>query len=685
MSEVNKNLGHATAYGYAKSKGYTGTEEQFAELMASYADVAEDAAQSASEAAQSATAAAASATNAASSASGATQSAQSASASATSASQSATAATSAVSTAQTAAQTATTKASEASQSATTAQTQAQNAMTHASNAQTFANNAQTSATQAAASATTANDSANLAVEVAESIPEDYTDLSNTVSDLLSALYHKEICSVDDYQQGVWGASGGAYNSTITTAICNINNIPANVAVIACSNEYKIRLQAWDDNGYYRGVFDGTGFVFSNPNYFQTKFDLFEMAENFPVYRFRVCMFKADDTGSVTPSDATYLWYLYLNEKDILTPQMLWRNGTPSNSNNLNGITLINILPNDSATSLTIVVNVPLTEGHKYRYTLTTYTISEGKTIESVSYRVTSDKEIFSTNQFANYKLDDGSIGFAICLTERDSDNVAVPLRVETFDTSKISVIRNYDVKTIETGDYMVDATFLKTNLVGTKYVGQIKGSQGFCKYDGYYYSSSGNGTLYKQDSSLTQVATASLALGHCNCLQLGHNGKAYASGWDDQKVYEVDLATMTITNTYTLPTTGYTTVAVDDMAGLMYIFQRDTSPGSAEEAYNFITYDYVNEQIVSSRKTPIAFGAQQGLDFVNGRIFVTYGLGTNAIPNGYVVFDTNGNVLCEYVFNSFATSEPQGVIVDRDTYDIYIKIDGTSLRKVIRY
>lgn len=78
-------------------------------------------------------------------------------------------------------------ATQAAQSASTAQTQAQNAMTHASNAQTFANNAQTSATQAAASATTANDSAKLAVEVAESIPADYTTLSNDVDDLKSAL------------------------------------------------------------------------------------------------------------------------------------------------------------------------------------------------------------------------------------------------------------------------------------------------------------------------------------------------------------------------------------------------------------------------------------------------------------------------------------------------------------------
>ena len=39
----HQNLGHATAYAYAKSKGYTGTEEEFAELMASYAEVAQEA------------------------------------------------------------------------------------------------------------------------------------------------------------------------------------------------------------------------------------------------------------------------------------------------------------------------------------------------------------------------------------------------------------------------------------------------------------------------------------------------------------------------------------------------------------------------------------------------------------------------------------------------------------------
>lgn len=51
---ITKDLGMVTAYAYAVSKGYTGTETQFAELMASYASVAQEAVNAALAAAQSA-------------------------------------------------------------------------------------------------------------------------------------------------------------------------------------------------------------------------------------------------------------------------------------------------------------------------------------------------------------------------------------------------------------------------------------------------------------------------------------------------------------------------------------------------------------------------------------------------------------------------------------------------------
>ena len=49
------NIGHMSAWSLARSRGYTGTKEEYAELMASYATVAEQAVESATNASQSAT------------------------------------------------------------------------------------------------------------------------------------------------------------------------------------------------------------------------------------------------------------------------------------------------------------------------------------------------------------------------------------------------------------------------------------------------------------------------------------------------------------------------------------------------------------------------------------------------------------------------------------------------------
>jgi hypothetical protein len=109
-------------------------------------------------------------------------------------------------------------------------------------------------------------------------------------------------------------------------------------------------------------------------------------------------------------------------------------------------------------------------------------------------------------------------------------------------------------------------------------------------------------------------------------------------------VYIFDLENKTVIGTIALPTTGYTTCAIDDVNGLAYIFQRTSYPNTKEN-YNFIVYDYVNDSVVSTKKTTRAFGAVQACDFIDGKIFVLYGLGTTAVPNGYVVFNTNGGDL----------------------------------------
>ena len=178
---VKKNLGIVTAYGYARSKGYEGTEEEVAELMASYAEVAEDAAQSASEAAQSATNAAGSATAASGSAVSAANSATSASGSAqdaetaqAAAQQSATAAAGSATSASGSATAASGSAAQAAQSATSAAGSATSAQSYSGTAASAAQAASGSADDADTSATAAAASAAAAAESARTLTIDDT-------------------------------------------------------------------------------------------------------------------------------------------------------------------------------------------------------------------------------------------------------------------------------------------------------------------------------------------------------------------------------------------------------------------------------------------------------------------------------------------------------------------------------
>lgn len=160
---INKNLGTVTAYGYAKSKGYTGTEEEFAELMADYATVGQQAAESAQEAAASAQGAQA-AKDAAEVAASSAQA--SGSAAASSASAAATAAQAASSSA-TAASTAQQGAAAAQEAAVSAQGAAEQAATAAGTAKNAAQTAQQSAEDAKVGAVTAQGQAEQAASSAQ--------------------------------------------------------------------------------------------------------------------------------------------------------------------------------------------------------------------------------------------------------------------------------------------------------------------------------------------------------------------------------------------------------------------------------------------------------------------------------------------------------------------------------------
>lgn len=178
MATIVKDLGAVSAYAYAVEQGYTGTEEEFAELMASYATVAQSAAASATEAAQSATAAAGSASSASGSAATATTKASEAATSATNAGASATAAAG--------------SASSAADSAAAAATYETNTARSATAAADSAATASSKAAEAAQSATDADaakqaaQAAQGAAETAQGKAEDAQGAAETAAQSVSA-------------------------------------------------------------------------------------------------------------------------------------------------------------------------------------------------------------------------------------------------------------------------------------------------------------------------------------------------------------------------------------------------------------------------------------------------------------------------------------------------------------------
>lgn len=217
------------------------------------------------------------------------------------------------------------------------------------------------------------------------------------------------------------------------------------------------------------------------------------------------------------------------------------------------------------------------------------------------------------------------------------------------------------------------------NPVRVSQVGTLSYLQAFCINNGKYYSTDGS-NIAEQDSSFAVLRDVPIDLAHGNSLQLVSGGKAWASGWNDNKMYRVDLSTLSVDQTITLPTTGYTTAAVDEADGKMYIFQRASYPNTPAD-YNFIVYDYVNETIISSRVIE-TFAALQSVDYYQGKILMLFGLGTVVAPSGMRIYNTAGDVLVTYDLNIFESTEPEGICINRDTLDLFVTDANKSVFKV---
>lgn len=234
-------------------------------------------------------------------------------------------------------------------------------------------------------------------------------------------------------------------------------------------------------------------------------------------------------------------------------------------------------------------------------------------------------------------------------------------------------------------NYSVGVDLVRRRLAVTE-VGTLSQQQSFCIYNGYYYSTNGS-WITKQDSSFNVVTSVQLAVGHGNTFQLGSTNLAYISGWDDQTIYVVNLDSLTLVDTITLPTTGYTSAVVDDVRKLAYIFQRDTYP-LTYETYNFIVYDYLNEKIIKESTLTVPFSALQGMDLYDDKIIAVNGLGSNMsstypdYKNGYRVYDLNGKILSSWTLGAVEEKEPEGICINRDTGETLLMMGDAKLYKI---
>jgi hypothetical protein len=369
--------------------------------------------------------------------------------------------------------------------------------------------------------------------------------------------------------------------------------------------------------------------------------------------------KVDSSALLTLNDGAAITLLAIpNIIEEETSPLTWTNSIyywneGSRSYNTNRIGL--------AHTITATSDMRVTVESGYMYALFKFS--------SEAITPTVESEISNTGWVTNDSLIEKGDIFIINLRKVDSSALITP-----NDGAAITLL---DIPKVN--NYVIGSDLIKRS-VNPLIVGRITYEQSFCKYNNKYYSTSGS-KIAEQDKDFKVLRDVSINLAHGNALQLGSDGKAYASGWENNKVYVVDLDTLEVINTIDLPTTGYTTCAVDDINKIVYIFQRDTYPVD-EERYNFIAFDYEHEQELYRNITP-KFAAMQACDLYNSSIIVINGLGTIDAPNYYRVYNLRGEVIAEYKLPIFANTEPEGVCVDRDTNKLYISTVSKELYEIM--
>ena len=132
--------------------------------------------------------------------------------------------------------------------------------------------------------------------------------ADLVGSLKSAINHfnANFNSVSLWQEGYYGASGGAYSAKTQASpfCCTINALPESADNLSCPNTYEMRLQAWDGTTYV-GAWTGSGFVKSTTGIlYSSSFDLKTLRSNYQSYTFKAVIRNATSASTDVPLSDT---------------------------------------------------------------------------------------------------------------------------------------------------------------------------------------------------------------------------------------------------------------------------------------------------------------------------------------------------------------------------------------------
>lgn len=507
---------------------------------------------------------------------------------------------------------------------------------------------------------------------------------NSVDSILTALKGCKIPVVSHVfiQSTINGQTGqlSPSNTRLTSNAFSTENI-AFITLTALSG-FKYSRHCYDANMGYLNSLSATWMTGTNT---------IDIPENAAYMRFVFA--KSDDSVIVVDEAASLsvdnIINKSINPLSIITKGYtnlalpVMRNGAASAPANAYAVAITDIIPIKNCKSITIYIPRPLASGHKYQVRYNAYNIETGITgiWDTNIHRVVMDQIVDFEGDNVTINIKDSTwVGIAYQVNEFDSNNDMVALRTNTNfnyigDTFAIKdIVKN-------TTEALEDVTGLKRIVNDVKYLsGALSNLQAFTIYNNKIYSVA-EGAISEQDLSFNVINSAAVSIGHANSLQLGESHYAYSSGWNDNKIYKIDLDTLNVVETYTLPTTGYTTGVIDENNHKCYILQRDTIPGDSDAYYKFICYNLTTGSI-EFEKYVDKFRALQSMDFVYGRIFVVSGLATNDSKNELRIFNTNGDLLSKSYIGDIIPLEVEGVYYDRTNGGLYISDAGKGVAKI---